>query len=784
MEVSEILSSLRQGNFRPIYDSLNIELISREATMILNSDDEYVKAHLIDELCDLIMIGNITYNYSDMDALPIDDGVYDLLVSKLQRIDYDRFQSGASPVQIEMNNKMTSVSNDCIKPFNIMEGDDLEKKNSMLFTSIYDMSMPYNINTNLEKPFITRDTGGDTISKRMRNTSHNYPDLVGTLKKCKFVLNKQALDLGVYNDTNVNILERDFFGPMFEKGIINNNQTLEFIISLKYDGVSIEADVDGEIISARTRGDTDINEASDLTPILGGYKFPNMPKLDKPIGVKFEAIILTHHLAKLNELFGTNYINGRTAIIGILGSSDARVFRDFVTLVPLQVDTGYPMTRLEEIEFMNKYIATREYFRYDIIRGTYTTALYQIKKYVEEAEFIRPWIDFMYDGVVLEFSDPTIRNILGRKNSINLYAMAIKFNPLKRLTTFLGYTYTVGQNGAITPMINYAPVEFLGSIHTKSTGASYRRFKELNLFIGDKIEVTYVNDVMPYVTKPDIEFNRENHKRKISMKEQFPTTCPCCGHELVISDNQKSVYCPNLDCSDRVVKRLSNMIQKLGIKDFSQSTISLLKKNHLWELMETTLDELSILGPTSSVKFYNELNYLKIHPLPDYMIIGALGFSNIASKKWKLIFQNIPLVQFYSKWKEDPLELKYLITNIKGAGPITADIIVDEFEYFAPDIEYIIHNNMYIPTPPQSDQPVLQIRFSGFRDKELEESLNLLPNVDCSDGGVTKQTNILLVPYHGFESSKTVKAIKYGVQIMTLQEFTDKAKEIGLTGLG
>ena len=125
MEVSEILSSLRQGNFRPIYDPLNIELISREATMILNSDDEYVKAHLIDELCDLIMIGNITYNYSDMDALPIDDGVYDLLVSKLQRIDYNRFQSGASPVQIEMNNKMTSVSSDCIKPFNIMDGDDL-----------------------------------------------------------------------------------------------------------------------------------------------------------------------------------------------------------------------------------------------------------------------------------------------------------------------------------------------------------------------------------------------------------------------------------------------------------------------------------------------------------------------------------------------------------------------------------------------------------------------------------------------------------------------------------
>ena len=46
--------------------------------------------------------------------------------------------------------------------------------------------------------------------------------------------------------------------------------------------------------------------------------------------------------------------------------------------------------------------------------------------------------------------------------------------------------------GSITPMIHYDSVEFYGTIHPKSTGHSYKRFKELNLAVGDIICAEYV----------------------------------------------------------------------------------------------------------------------------------------------------------------------------------------------------------------------------------------------------------------------------------------------------
>ena len=797
MTLHEIVEELQRGNSDII--NSNLLTISEEVMDILNYPDETIKNHkeLLDKLVDLITIGNITYNYMDTEILPIDNEIYDQLAVKLQRIDFDKFNSGAKPVFFESKEKDTAhlldrESKELIKPFMIMSDDDRKKLDESFFPSILEMNKSFDIRMEMEKPFTTAFTYGNNISKRLRNTAHNYPNLVGTLKKCKIVLDKQAKDLGMYEKENVTILERDFFVPLVQRGIIDINNPIEMIGTIKYDGVSIEADVTDHIISARTRGDTNYNEASDLTPIFEGYKFPNAPKLNNPIGMKFEAIILYRDLIELNKRFGLNYINGRTAIIGILGSSNAREMRDYITLVPLQVDFG-PDTvqpdRLTEILFLNKYYANREYLRYTVIKDVYVNLLFYIKKYVEEAEYFRQWSKFMYDGVVLEFSDPSIRNILGRKNSINLYAMAVKFNPMKKLTTFTGYSYTIGQNGVITPMIHYKPIEFLGSIHTKSSGSSYERFRQLNLYIGDTIEVTYVNDVMPYVTKPDIEVNRKNHCRDPLPEEMFPERCPCCGSTLVLSTGGKTMYCPNMNCGERKLQRMSNMIFKLGIKDFSEASVQLLPATHFYQLMEMKLEDFDILGPTNKFKLYGQLQELKLNPLSDYRIIGALGFSNIADKKWKIIFSVYTLVDIYNLFiKEESTGLDNimnskgciyenvtdLLSNIKGIGPVTARVISDEMEFFKDDIKYIIDHNMYIPSKIGLGKAKYQIRFSGFRDQLLCDALNNNPEIDCDDNGsVTKNTSFLLIPYVDFTSSKTAKAQSYGIPIITVKDFLE-----------
>ncbi len=780
MTLRDIVNDLLAEHLNLCYN--NRQFISAEAIRILEIADENMTANDIDDLVSLVTIGNITYNYTANIILPIEDGIYDMLVVKLKRIDFSKFTPGAPPLQfdeVELNRYANeSKSIDLKKPFIIMSAGDRKYEDNMIYPEIIQNRVKLTSDIGLRRPFTMHAMS--SVSKRLRNTAHNYPDLVGTLHKCKFVCDKDAIDIGVYDAPNTTIYERDFLVPLLQRGIINTHDIYEMVMTLKYDGVSVEADVTDQVISARTRGDTDNNEASDITPILEGYRFPKAPKLDKPIGMKFEAIVRYDDLYRLNEMSGNSYINGRTAIIGIMGSSDAWKYRDFITLVPLQCDAsniGLEFAdRVEEINFLNTYYSTKEYIRASVISGNYATLLFSIRKYVQEAEFARPYIPFMYDGVVSEFLDNKIRKILGRENNINQYAMAIKFEALKKQTTFRGYFYTVGQDGSITPMVTYDPIEFIGSIHTKSTLSSLERFNNLDLRIGDIINVTYVNDVMPYVTTADIDANIPNHKRPKLPEEEFPIKCPFCGSDIRISSSGASAYCSNQDCPGRVRSRMSNMLAKLGVKNFSTAAIDTLGVEHFKELYELSTEQLSMLGPTNAVKLKAELEKLKTNPLPDYRIIGALGFTSIAAKSWRLLFNKMSLEELHSIYTMggDLNFLAITLTNIKGIGPITAETIIKEYPYFLDDIQFIIDNKMYVATDKKATQDI-QIRFTGFRDREVEALLNKQPGIDCDgDAGVTKSTAVLLVPIKGYnQGSKCAKAIKYGIPIVPVQEFLD-----------
>lgn len=778
MTIQEILYECQRGNYFYAYE--NLKTINDRIIELLEIPYDSFGNNVYD-LADIIKIGNYTYNNTDMDVLPIDDGVYDLLVSKLLNIKPELFTPGALPVVNTGDRSLYKIDDDTpkkIKPFSIPPEDIMNWLNNTLYSDIMDINIPYY--KKLYKPFVMTGSYDEPLTKRLRDTNHNYPELVGTLKKCKFVLDSQAQEKGVYDNANVTILERDFFAPLLQKGIIDTYRPIKMVATLKYDGISIEADVNTEVISARTRGDTDLDKASDVTEILAGYKFPFAIELDQPIGMKFEAIITNENLTKMNAMYGTNYINGRTAIIGIFGSSEARKYRDFITLVPLQCSIpNTELDRMVEIDFLNKYYTTDIPLKYEEFDLPFNQLLFAIKNYTETAEKVRSYMPFMYDGIVVEFLDSEIRKALGRSNSINQYAMAVKFNTLKRITTFTGFTYTIGQNGQVTPMIHYNPVEFMGAIHTKTTGSSLARVRKLDLRIGDQIEIEYVNDVIPYVNKVHSKFNEMNHLRPPRAEELFPKYCPCCGSELYLSD---IAVCMNLNCPERVKQRMSNMLKKLGIVDFADSAVEVLKVKSFSDLMNMTPDDMAELGPTNCIKLYNSLQNLKVTKLEDYRIIGALGFSNIAAKTWQLIFKNIALKELLST-KASMLYSK--IVAIKGCGTATAQTIINEIGYFYTDLRYIIDHDMYISTTGMEDSRYIKIRFTGFRDSELVEALNADERIDADDSaGVTKDTSILLIPVPGFRSGKVDKAEKYGVKVIPVTDFMqDHEKYIAAIGV-
>lgn len=764
MSIDELLKELTRGNSKVILNGDCSKILNEFAVNIYNDPNKKLNNNEIEDLKKFLMCCNILYNRTDLEILPVEDGVYDLLLEKYKEYD-NHFQVGSAVVEfkslIDNDPNIVKITNPLIfrnrESINDVRDDIYDKVNDMGGYNYID-----------KRDILYRNPlvfSNQYISKRTHNTEHNHPQLVGTLDKCKFVLNSDAINAGVYNDPNVKILERDFFQKHVSDGLLDPNKEFTVVLELKYDGISVEADCDCEVESARSRGDTGIGVASDMTPILKGYSFKHAKSLygEKPIGVKFEAIIKKSNMMKFNAMRKTNYKNCRTAIIGLFGASDGYKYRDLITLVPLAVDRDqvYQISnRIEEIEFCNTlFVSDGEPLRYYVASGNLQQILYITKQFLLEVESMRNELDFMYDGIVVSYLDEDIRNKLGRENFINKYSMAVKFNPYEKITTFRGYSFEVGQHGTITPMIHYDPVEFIGTIHTKSTGSSYERFKNMGLRIGDYIKVTYTNDVIPYVSTIECSHNDDN---KVNPKVEFPTTCPICGTKIVFSDSKKSAICPNINCGGRTVRRMTNMFSKLNIKGFAESTFTLLYNNGVCHFKDLYNDNIimnleTIIGEADGLAMRNELLKLKDSNINDYMIIGSLGFTSLGYKKWQLLLQYITIKELNSIDKNNLYSELSKYSSVQGIGSGMINTIVNEYEFFRDDIEFIINNIKYSDTKGKSKDIKGIVRFTGVRNSELSSKLSELGYDADDNGSVTKKTNILIVPYQGFTSTKTNK---------------------------
>lgn len=775
-----VLDGLRAGRLDKAYEYK--QYLNEMAVYLYNKPELDIDDQ--DDLHNIITICNICYNDTDKEILPIEDGVYDLILEKYKKYN-PRFQVGADVVIFESSKKKAGPYFERPMTDAITFMDPVNDKDVFFLDDIVIDPTKFIDRRDFENKATPPSV--DFITKRYRNTAHNHPELVGTLDKCKFVLDKDAIERGVFNDSNVKTVERDFFQEHLQRGIIRPDEKFDVVLELKYDGISVEADCTDEVVSARSRGDTGMDQASDLTPFLKGYKFPHRPAGSPMVGVKFEAIITQSDLPFFNKAKGYEYKNCRSAIVGLLSSGDAWKYRDFVTLVPLAVEqevfeTVCNSDRTQEIQYLNQYFVSKGCpMRWTYVNGNYIENLFWIKLFASNAEMMRYAVPFMYDGVVVSYRDPKIRNALGRENSINKYSIAVKFNPLKKETVFRGYSYTVGQDGSITPMIHYDPVEFYGTIHNKSSGHSYARFQELQLRKGDMIDVEYVNDVMPYVTKPINDWNLENEQKM--MPEPFPHLCPICGAEVIVSDSGKSARCPNPDCGGRQLARMVNSCAKLGLDGFGEATVAQIGKYHLHEMFdlltcENWEEELRIrgFGPIEAANAHNQIMALTNREITDAQLLGSVGFTGISTKTWELVLPEIDYDKLHEMFNMlDPSKIYYkrtvnFLSSIKGIGPATADTIAREFTYFQKDVDWVIQHGKVVRFVPRTGK---KIRFTGFRDKAFCEYLNSIGFLADDDADVTKDTFVLLVPDSSFQSKKTQKAKKQNILIVPVNEFRE-----------
>lgn len=738
--IKDIHIALLENNID--YVLKNKDLIKSVTRDIINKDIKQMDSLTNETMSRIIDIANIIYNETSLDSI-IDDDEYDILVERYKII-FNEYPIGKTE-KILTSNEASQNSFGKSEPIKLL--NTFHRKDYLYVDAI----MP--IDEKLFRRHPKVDMNIDHILNRSTTSDQLYPNLVGTLNKCKYVLAKDAPN----NNKNESVFETDFIAKHLLNGIYTMNRELNCMLQLKYDGISVVATVKGgKIIEARSRGDVSNNKAVDLTPILYGYEFDNAKTLDPntEFGIKFEAIMTYLDLRDYNSETGSDYKNCRTAITSIFGRLNGRRYQKYITLVPLDFESE----NSDEFDFATRIVFLNQFFANTIkneaivINGTYVNILYQVNQYLNEAFALRDYAYFMYDGVVFTYLDDDIVDKLGRIGFINQYQVAIKFLATNKITKFLGYSYTIGKDGRITPMINYEPIMFIGTYHTKSSGHSYGRFKELSLAPGDMITVDYTNDVMPYVNKLDCDINRNNPNEP----EKFITNCPACGSVIKISPTGKTAYCENINCIGRAIRRLAGFFQALNIKNFNEAYLEKLNAIYLSEIYNMSKAEISrkFNSDIMADKFIIGLkNGLKDRY--DYDLIGALGFTSMGSSKWKKILYYISAEDLVKSI--DKGTAFELMSSIKGIGGSTAQTVIEEFPLFRKDIEFLLS----LPHKKISkDAYRKSVRFSGVRDIDFVNTLNSIGFEASGTLGVTKDTDILVIPYDGYVSSKTEKASK------------------------
>lgn len=693
-------------------------------------------------LCDILFILNSVYE--SFGESIIDDDIYD----SLQTI-YQNYNNGEQFKNCK--NLITDNNKSVIKDYDVNKSiKNIDYKETQYFKY-------YNDNISKEKNLLFRIN--DNINNNSKEMSHKT-DLVGTLDKCKFILCSDV-NPDIINDSNVTILERDFFGKHIKDGILDPNRKFKVVCELKYDGASIECEIsEGMIKSAVTRGDLYQNKGINRLSSIAFKSFPNHFNMNiKDDIVKFEAIITYQDMNIFNMRTGSNYKNPRTCISGIMNRLDGGLYSDYITLIPLKSEmlSNNNLNRAEEIEALNKIYSNKIDISglYTIFEGDYISILYQIKQYLLEAEKMRDYLPFMYDGIVISYLDEDLKNALGRVNHVDKFSIALKFPSLSKLTRFIRYFFTVGKDGRITPMAEFEIIDFLGTTHNIASLHSYKRYKELGLIQGETIRVDYVNDCMAYIFKyEDI------------VHEVPDIICPACGSEVVISSDM--AYCPNLNCEGRTIARVTDMISKLGFMGISDSFVVNTKIKTLYELCQINDNFLREcgFGELQISNILNEINRIQNIPIMDYDFIGSFGFIGVSSERFKLILSLYSLDELFQICEnEDILKL----TSIKGIGNVIAQNIIDNMNYFKDDILNSIKYFNVVSSKNTNNKSKPQVRFSGVRDNELLSKLNF-NGYDASYGSVTKDTKYLIIPYDGYTSGKVDKAIKYGIEIITINQ--------------
>lgn len=572
-------------------------------------------------------------------------------------------------------------------------------------------------------------------------------------------------------------LDNVFNPEELSKFLSTANETEEFIVEPKYDGLAIAIRYkEGLIDCALTRGDGTNGE--DVT--ANALMISSIPKkLNRPITIEVrgEITIPRKEFKEYNEIRKAKglkpLVNPRNGAAGSLRQKDPAITAERPLLF-------IPYSTISEVESLpdtqSGRLALLSELGFNITNGSY---FIQQKDHVQSAvdlvAFQRSSYRVDIDGAVIKINSIQRQRELGITERVPKWATAFKFPPESDLTVVESIDLQIGRTGILTPVARLRPVFVGGTTITNATLHNLDQIKRLDIRVGDSVVIQRAGDVIPEITSVLLS------KRPAETKPfEYPSECPFCKTGLIRVKDNIGIYCPaGTKCKEQLKRQLEYFVSReaLDIDDLSEQRIGLLVDSGLVtrpdEIFTLTFEQwkqaLRTERPGLIVKIRVNLDQAVRKTTP-VQLLTALGIPLLGSVKARVLARQIPKVEDLLSVTLDQL------LEIKGFGPETCQNVFDYFHN--PETADIFRSLIavgfvYDHTPIKEG---LKFAVTGTLEISRSELLKLIESAGHQLGSLSGNTNMLIVGKD--PGTKVAKAKKLKVptinysQLLELLEIT------------
>lgn len=352
----------------------------------------------------------------------------------------------------------------------------------------------------------------------------------------------------------------------------------EGLLSWKLDGLTVVLTYEkGELVKAVTRGNGQVGEVITNNARV----FQNIP-LKIPckgqVVLRGEAVIPYSEFLRINKELPEEeqYKNPRN-----LCSGSVRQLNNEVTAKRNVKFFAFALVTAEGVDFHNsqeqKYFFLKDQ-GFDVVEYERVTGE-NVEDAVGRFSGKIASNDFPSDGLVLLFDDISYGESLGSTSKFPRNAIAFKWADEVAQTTLREIEWSASRTGLINPVAIFDPVELEGTTVSRASVHNLSIVKQLELGIGDTIQVYKANMIIPQIA--------ENLTRSGNL--EVAKVCPVCRKPAKIhSENGVEVlFCENRQCLAKKLKAISLFVSRdaMNIDGMSEATIEkLLAKGLIHQL--------------------------------------------------------------------------------------------------------------------------------------------------------------------------------------------------------